>query len=563
MTLLLVVAVAAVTLAVGTMGVRVVRSTDDFLLASRTISPGLNGAAVAGEYLSLASFLGIAGLVLQSGVGLLWYAVGFAAGFVALLIWVAGPLRRSGAYTVGDFVEGRLGSPALRRLTGAVVLLIGWLYLVPQFHGAGAILQTTGGTPYWVGVVVAGAVTALTVAVGGMRSATYVQAFQYAVKLLFLAVPAVVLVLQAGSALQADALYPERGTEFRQATDVRFLVDTEMRITVPLTVRTDDGPVRWSPGTHRVPAGTMVVFPEGAPVPALAGTAPLGGPDWRRPLLNLSGTGHPLFETWSVLLATMLGTMGLPHILLRFHTSPTGRAARRTAVVTVGLLGAFYLFPGIYGLLGRLVTPELYLSGDTDSAAVVLPTAVLGPPWGPLLSGVVTAGAYTAFLSVSAGLLLTLAAGISHDLRTGSVRDLRLTVVAAAAFAVLLALPAGRLDIGVLVGWAFTVAASTLCPLLMLGLWWRGLTATGAGAGLVTGVVSSVGAGCASLFDLAGPGGWAKILLMQPAAWTVPLVFATMVLVSRLGRPPAGAEDLLLSLHLPDADHTESPRNLG
>lgn len=563
MTVLLILAVTALTVLVGAFSSRPIQGTDDFLLASRSVSPRLNGAAVAGEYLSLASFLGIAGLVLKSGVGLLWYAVGFASGFVALLIWVAGPLRRSGALSVGDFAESRLGSVPLRKLTGAVALVVSWLYLVPQFHGAGAVLRTTSGTPYWVGVVIAGTVTAVTVAVGGMRSATYVQAFQYAVKFLFLAVPALILLLHAGSALQDRDVYAEQGTQFPRSTAVRFPSDTEVHVDAPVDVRTDAGPARWAPGDHRVTAGTTVTFPEGSDVPTLTGTAPLGGPDWNRPLMNLSGTGHPLFETWSVLLATLLGTMGLPHILLRFQTSPTPRAARRTAVAAIGLIGAFYLFPGVYGLLGRLVAPQLYLTGSTDAVAVVLPRAMLGRPWGELLAGVVTAGAFTAFLSVSAGLLLTLAAGFSHDLRTGSVRDLRLTVLVAAGVAVLSALPAARLDISVLVGWAFAVAAAALCPLLVLGLWWRRLTAAGATAGLITGTVTTVGAELASLWAPVG-NGWLKVLLLHPSAWTVPLAFSTMILVSLRGRTPAGAEDLMLSLHLPESGQAaaggEAPR---
>ena len=554
MTGLLMVLVAAVTVFIGTMGVRVIRGTDDFLLASRAISPGLNGAAVAGEYLSLASFLGIAGLILRNGVGVLWYAVGFAAGFVTLLIWVAGPLRRSGAFTVGDFAEMRFGSPVLRRVTGAMVLLISWVYLVPQLSGAGAVLHSTSGIPYWAGVAIAGAVTAITVVAGGMRSATYVQALQYTVKVLFLAIPAIVLVLLVSAALRTDALHPERGTHFARATTVRFTADAELRTTEPVVVHSVSGSasVEWVAGPHRVSAGTMVTFPEGSEVPTVRGVPPLGGTAWRSALLDRSGAGHPLFETWSLLVATGLGTMGLPHVLLRFHTSPTGRSARRTAVVTIGLLGVFYLFPGVYGLLGRVAAPQLYLTGDTAEVVLATPASALGGHLGSALTAAVTAGAYAAFISVSAGLLLTLAAGASHDLRAGTVRGLRLTVVAAAAVAVLLALPAGRLDISMVVGWAFALAAATLSPFLVLSLWWRGMTAVGAVTGVAAGAISTLAAAAVSLLAPTDHGWW-RVVVVQPAAWTVPLAFATMVLVSRLGHPPASAEQLVLSLHVPDA----------
>jgi cation/acetate symporter len=125
------------------------------------------------------------------------------------------------------------------------------------------------------------------------------------------------------------------------------------------------------------------------------------------------------------------------------------------------------------------------------------------------------------------------------------------TVVAAAAVAVLLALPAGGMDISVLVGWAFALAAATLSPLLVLSLWWRGLTATGASAGVAVGAVATLAAAGMSLLAPAGHGWW-RVVVVQPAAWTVPLAFATMVLVSRRGRPPAGAEQLVLSMHVPD-----------
>ncbi|MGW7381484.1 sodium/solute symporter [Streptomyces sp. NPDC054794] len=549
MTIALIALVALAALGIGMFSVRVVRSTADFLVAARSVSPTLNGASIAGEYLSLASFLGVAGVVLASGVGGLWYPVGFTAGYLVLLVAVAAPLRRSGAYTVPDFVENRLGSPPVRRLAGLAVLLIGWTYLVPQFQGAARILARFGGLPYPLGVLLAGTVVAVTVALGGMRSATYVQAFQYAVKLFFLAVPALALIIAVGPGERSAAVHPERGTHFRQATTVEFHAPALLEVRTPVTVTDGDRTTAWAPGQHTVADGARVRFPKGAAVPDVRGAAELGGPVWRTPLLQLPGGGHPLFQTWSLLLATVLGTAGLPHILVRLHTSPDGRAARRAVVVTLALLGLFYLAPAVYGLLGRTAAPQLYLTETTDTVALVLPAAALGPPWGPALSAVVAAGAYAAFLATSSGLLLVVAGAIGHDLRTGSLRDLRVTVVVGAAVGVALALPARSLEINVMVGWAFAISASTLCPLLLLGIWWRGLTAAGAGAGLVVGAVAAAGAAVASALGAASAG-WPGSLLMQPAAWSVPLAFAVMVVVSRLGRPPAGAEDLMLAMHV-------------
>src|SRR3712207_4138611 len=136
---------------IGSIGVRVARSTSDFLVASRTVGPAANAGAISGEYISAASFLGVAGLILRDGADALWYPVGFTAGYLALVLFVAAPLRRSGAYTVPDFAEARLDSPPLRRACTAFVLVIGVLYLLPQLQGAGLTVATVTGIPAWVG----------------------------------------------------------------------------------------------------------------------------------------------------------------------------------------------------------------------------------------------------------------------------------------------------------------------------------------------------------------------------------------------------------------------------
>ncbi|MFL1377146.1 MULTISPECIES: cation acetate symporter [unclassified Nocardiopsis] len=541
--------VLVTSLVIGVYGVRAARSTSDFLVASRRVSPNWNALAIAGEYLSAASVLGLSGLLLKNGLGTMWYAVGFCAGYVAVVALVAGPMRRSGAFTVPDFAEYRLGAPRLRKLCGFVVLVIMLLYLVPQFKGAGVVLALVSGTPYWVGVVLAGMVVSGSIAAGGMRSATYVQAFHYVVKLLFIAIPAVYLVAHAGADVRAQALHPEWGTHFAEATRVEFTVDTTFGLDAPVAVTAPDGTgVELAEGDHTVAAGTVYEFPAGATVPHPEGLPDLGGERWSTPLLN-SG-GFPLFETWSTLLAITLGCMGLPHVIMRFHTSPSARVARRVAVGVIALLGLFYLFPVVYGLLGRVLTPQLVLLQGTDTVAVVLPAQAVPGSAGTILTALVAAGAFGAFLSTSSGLLLALAGGLSHDLFRGSVPRLRLAVAVGACVAVLLALPAEKIDINVLVVWAFTVAASTFCPLLVLGIWWRRLTLPGAAAGLTVGAVTATGAVGWSIL-LPTPAGWGTVLLAQPAAWTIPLAFATMAVVSRLTRPPDWAEHAVLRLHSP------------
>jgi cation/acetate symporter len=544
--------VVLVTLLIGLRGVAAMRTTSDFLVASRRVSPLLNSAAVSGEYLSAASFLGVAGLVVKDGLGALWYPVGFTAGYIAMLALVAAPMRRSGALTVPDFAEARLASPPLRRLAAVTILVIGTLYLVPQFRTAGLVLSVVSGTPYWVGVVIAGAVVSATLALGGMRAATYVQAFQFCLKLVLFIIPAVWLLLRVGPEVREEALHPVEFTHFGHETPVVFRSAVTLNIGTPTMVRTPGGEAITLPaGDFQIQAGRTYIFPAGAAVPGLAGQTPPGGPGWERPLIDLQNAGQPLLGTWAVLLATMLGTMGLPHVLMRFHTSPNGRAARRTAALTVVLLSAFYLFPGIYGVLGRVLVPQLYLSGATDTAVVALPNQVDNGVWADAFTALLTAGAFAAFLATSLGLLLVVSGAISHDLLAGGLRQLRVTVVLAAAGVVLLALPAARLDAGTLVTWGFTVAASTFSPLLVLGIWWSRLTAPGAIAGVAVGLLATAGAIVATLF---GPPvqGWLAILVAQPAPWSVPLAFGTMVVVSLFGRPPAWSTAAMLRLHLPE-----------
>jgi len=236
------------TVAIGAYGLRISRTTSDFLVASREVSAGWNAAAISGEYLSAASFLGVAGLVLIHGVDMLWYPVGFAAGYLALLLFVAAPLRRSGAFTLPDFCQLRLGSGRLRKLATLFVIVIGWLYLVPQMRGAGLTLETSAGAPYYVGVVTVGVVVTMNVAFGGMRAITFVQAFQYWLKLTALLVPVLFLLLH----WQGDHRPPLAGATFAHQTAVTF--DQSVRLVVDGT-------------TQDVPAHTTRTFPAGAPIP--------------------------------------------------------------------------------------------------------------------------------------------------------------------------------------------------------------------------------------------------------------------------------------------------------
>ncbi len=553
-------AAAVATVAVGAYGLRRSRTTSDFLVASRTVAPHLNAAAISGEYLSAASFLGVAALIAKYGADALWYPVGFTAGYLGLLLFVAAPLRRSGAYTVPDFAEFRLNSPLVRRAAMAVVVTICLLYLVPQYQGAGLALNTILGLPAWVGPLAVAAIVIVNVVGGGMRSVTLVQAFQYWLKLTAIAVPALVLVFMA-STPRPDLAGPMPPTVAQQTTvsvDTDVVVEVVDPAGVTVTGTVDGATVRDAPlsgpGPHTLAAGTRVILAPGAFAPVVQG-APQSGAAWIRSGGGLGGP-HPLYQVLSIIVATFLGAMGLPHVLVRFYTNPDGRTARRAALAVIALLSLFYLFPTVLGVFARLYVPQLLMTGRADAAVLLLPTSIGGLA-GQLIAALVAAGAFAAFLATSSGLLVTFAGAVSTDLLGGRVRDFRWAAVAGGAIPIPLALAASSFELSRGVGLVFAVAAATLCPLLVLGIWWRGLTAAGAVSGLTVGAVSTAAATLLAVtgwVDEDALGGWPAVVVGYPAAVTVPLAFATMVAVSRFTRTsvPADVSRIFARMHLPE-----------
>lgn len=556
--------VVVATVLVGAFGLRISRTTSDFYVASRTVGPRLNAAAISGEYLSAASFLGIAGLVLVQGPDMLWYPVGYTAGYLVLLLFVAAPLRRSGAYTLPDFAEARLASQSVRRLAGAFVVGVGWLYLLPQLQGAGLTLTVLTGAPDWLGGVIVAVVVTAIVAAGGMRSITFVQAFQYWLKLTALLVPALFLILTWQSDGAPRHAFDEPAT-FREQRVVRVDDSVDLTLARPLSVavtgtvdgRTHTGSRLELPaGTHRIERGTRLTFPAGAPVPRAERS---GGGDLS-PSQAESREERPLYATYGLILATFLGTMGLPHVVVRFYTSPHGVAARRTTVAVLGLIGAFYLLPPLYGALGRLYAPELTLTGDPDAAVLLLPDRMIGGVGGDLLGALVAGGAFAAFLSTASGLTMAVAGVLTQDvLPSRGVRHFRLGTALAMAVPLAASVLVGGLPVADAVGLAFAVSASSFCPLLVLGIWWRRLTPPGAAAGMLVGGGSALLAVAATMTGYPGEGAALHALLAWPALWSVPLGFLTMILVSLAtpGRVPPGTAAVLARFHLPEELRTE------
>jgi cation/acetate symporter len=605
---------AALTVAVGAYARRFARTTSDFLVAARAVPPRLNAAAISGEYLSAASFLGVAGLVMQFGYDVLWYPVGYAAGYLVLLVFIAGPLRRFGAYTIPDFAEGRFDSPRFRRLAVGLVILIGLFYTLPQMKAAGITVATAAGVPYTVGVVIVAAVVVSIVVAGGMRGITLVQAMQFAVKLFAISVPVFALLIHFGSPdrlVSAAAEQPvprlTATTSFTVAPGDLWSLSRPLTVTVegragatmlppgerggtarttyvgvPLAAGSQqNGPPRpvVLAGRSTLPAGRVrweeparVTIAAGAPVPFGSDTPPSSGHAWVHPFGPLAGgSGHPLLFTYSLIIGIVFGTMGLPHILVRFYTNPDARAARRTAWYVLVLVSLFYLWPPLYGVIGRLHAAHLYTSNLTDAVVLLLPRQI-DPGWvGEALAAVVAAGAFAAFSSTLSGLLVSLGGALGHDIygrwlrpeasARARSRAFQLSALLAGAVAALLGLSVEHFDISILVGWAFAIAASSFFPLLVLGIWWRRLTLLGAATGAAVGglaatagiVVTMLSFANGTLARLLDAHSGLAVVLAQPAIVTVPLAFGVMVSLSLLdGRVPSQVSTTMLQLHAPD-----------
>jgi Na+(H+)/acetate symporter ActP len=404
-------------------------------------------------------------------------------------------------------------------------------------------------------VVLVGVLVTLAVSMGGMKGVTYVQAFHYWTKLLAIGVPAGVLLAVFGLSNGAQTPFADGLPTFPERTEVSFPSEIVLKVHETVDVVVDGESATWAEGTVVVPARTVVTFEEGAPVPAPADVT-LDGMSWTLPFPDSSVWS--LVAAISLLTATMFGTMGLPHILVRFYTNRDGKSARRTAVGTLALVGVFYLFPWVYAAIGRVWDPALYVTGDTEVVVLAVPRLIPGGG-GEFLGGLVAAGAFSAFLSTSSGLLVSVAGALSHDL-VGSFMPtspdktrlnlFRLAAVVAGAVAIGLGMLVRPFEINVLVGWAFAIAASAFCPLLILGIWWPRLTRPGAALGMAIGAITSTSAILITM--IGAPRGWLGALLAQPAIVTVPLAFLTMILVSLRTRPPRNVEEVLLKMHTPD-----------
>ncbi|WP_069884967.1 solute symporter family protein [Streptomyces luteocolor] len=429
----------AVTLAITTWASRKRHgSAEEFYAGGRLFSPMENGFAIAGDYMSAASFLGISGLIALFGYDGLLYSVGFLVAWLVVLFLVAELVRNCGRFTLADVVAARMKERSVRIAAGTSSVTVSVLYLVAQMVGAGSLVAlllggTNGVAQTWT-VIGVGALMVIYVSLGGMRATTWIQIVK-AVLLMGGAIALTVLVL------------------------VRFHGDFDQLLRTAAD-RSGHGERFLAPGLKY-------------------------GGDWTARL-----------DFISLGLALVLGTAGLPHILSRFYTVPTARAARRSVVWSIGLIGGFYLMTIVLGFGAAAIVGSDAVRGSNAAGNTAVPLLALDLGGGPdstggtVLFAVVAAIAFATILAVVAGITLASSASVAHDLYASLRRrdakprsEVAVARIAAAGVGVVaigLGLLAQDLNVAFLVGLAFAVAASANLPVLLYSLFWRNFTTRGA-----------------------------------------------------------------------------------
>ena len=476
----------AITLGITYWAARRTRTTEEFYAAGRVITPGQNGFALAGDYMSAASFLGIAGLVSTTGFDGLIYSTGWLVGWPVVLFLIAEPLRNLGKYTFADVVAARLRQTPVRIAAALGTLATVSFYLIAQMVGAGGLIRLMFGLSYETAIVIVGAAMMAYVLFGGMIATTWVQIVKAGL-------------LLGGAALLALMVLAKFGMN-------------------PLAL--------FAAAADRYGASVLA--------PGKLVAAPL--------------------DAVSLGMALMFGTAGLPHILMRFYTVPDARAARTSVFYATGLIGFFYLMTFVLGFGAMvLVGPDAIKAVDKggNMAAPLLAEVLGGTPF----LGFIAAVAFATILAVVAGLTLSGAAALSHDLwvyvvRHGEadsqeqLRVARFATVALGIVAVLLGILFKGQNVAYMVSLAFAIAASGNFPALVLSILWRRCTTEGIVSSMVIGTVSTL------LLIWLSPTIQVDILkntsawfpLKNPALVTIPLSFAVGVFVSLATRDDVAAE---------------------
>ena len=512
-------------------GKKFTSTTTDFYVAGGKISPRLNGWAMFGDYCSAASFLGVAGAIALAGVDSWWVAIGFFGAWIFVLVALAGPLKSSGKFTVGDVLVGRFGGRSLKFLAMFTTVVIGTLYLVPQIVGAGHLFQLLLGWDYMVTVVVSAVVMGLMVILGGMMGTTYNQAVQGVILL------AAMLLLFIMATLMFFGGNP-------------FAIISQAMTTVPPTE-----------AVKVIKEVTVPAAAEGAYGPFVLAEAIRNG-FANLPHALTPGVATP--DVWnqvSLVLGLLLGVAGLPHILIRFYTVKDAKDAKKGAEITIIGLAVFYIAVLFVGFATMMILyPELIrmLEAGQRGRATNMAIPLIGMEMGgEVVLGIVAAGAMAAMLSTSVGLLISMTTSLSHDVYAGVLRPnstdrerlvfAKIGAVVLTVIALVASIWLKDQNVAILVAMCFGIAASTFAPVLILSVWWKGLTKEGVIAGLVVGLVVSLVftfARFAAVPEIAG-----IRVLGNPALYGVPAALITIIVVSLLTRSTGNAREFMAIAH--------------
>jgi cation/acetate symporter len=450
------------------------KSTADFYVAGKGVPWIQTGIAMVGSYLSAASFLGCPGDVAIYGIDRIWLSIGFFGGYMAVLLLIAGPLRNVGSYTVADAIYRRFPDRRIKLLVMLTTLIISTFYLVPQMLGAGLLFQEIMGWDFLLVTVLLGVLMSIYVIFGGMKATLYnqvVQAIFLWAAMVFIAVFALFMF--------ADGSF---ATMFAKAAEA---VPPSIAGKNPAAVTAAAAATNASAAVQAVRA----IMPEAASAMTIGVQTP------------------NLLAQISTVIALLFGTAGLPHILIMFYTVRSAKAARKSVTLCIVALGIFYLcaiflgflmLPGVYPKLVAWMADPAYV-GKARNLAVLVASENLG---GKFLMALSAAGAVAAILSTAAGLMITAASTISHDLYKAFINKnatekqeitiAKVTTLVMTAISVGLAVLLKNENVAWLVALAFGIAASAIFPVMLCNLWWRRFTRQGALAGMASGLVVSV-----------------------------------------------------------------------
>lgn len=530
----------------------------------------VNGIAFAGDYLSAASFLGICGMIAVSGYDGFLYSIGFLAGWIVALFVIAEPIKALGRFTFADALDARFQSRGIKLAVAISTLVVSVFYLIPQMVGAGALVTPLLGLPHTAGVLLVGVAVTLIVVTAGMVSTTWVQFIKGSLLVFFCGV-LTVLILNRGLAVNAGRpgdvdLTPQvrtvrpdgtvlvdgrpqgRDHDLRPVGTIKALPPDYdgRRETGPLRpleyfrVLEDSTVVTWAARKHADESGVHTTF-----TPTERKGADLLQPGGYFKGLK-TGTLADRLDFASLMLALFCGTASLPHILIRYYTVKDATAVRRSTVVGIAAIGAFYVLT-LYLGLGAMT------SGALDPTDSNMAAPLLARSFSESLFAIISAIAFTTVLGTVSGLIMAGSGAVAHDLIENvcgvamtdheKVRCGKIAAIGLGAVAMALGILFKNFNVSFLVGWAFNIAASANLPALVMLLFWPRTTKQGIVAAVTVGMLASLGWILLSADTFEKVYGLAReaapMPFSQPGLVTIPLGFLVLVVVSLCTPPPA------------------------